>query len=435
MKGMKITQRPEGHQVAPLLAVAALVLMAPPLLLAGCIQKQVLAESLFPEAVRHEPQTTFEAPANANASSRQSVQNSKARSAKDVASGMYYKVLIDTNGTVPKEETQQATWTCLLKLAATFGEPFYTGNVVLRITAKPGDNGRMNWSLDNFKERTISLHHFNLLPEQQHILAHELFHAFYESDAFIRANPDIILEGLAVFAEYIFRYDNLDIMQLRNKISRDVLSLDSKADTRNIDMDQPFEAYSSYDKDLIYLLAGQMIFYEFASNKEYKELIRTLLGRGGEYPSKQHFVDLALSYGFKNNAPFVKRAVNIGFQLTELPEPIAISQDGGHPAGYPQDSPPVDKQFLPEAVPSVQQLRPGYYVQIMATQNVHRLDEYKEMLCKQEISAQVIPGNGFMWRLMTGPYKTAREAETMKNNIAEKYSLVFHDSFIVHLYE
>jgi len=166
---------------------------------------------------------------------------------------------------------------CLSFLVSEFGPPIYRGEIVLIITGNSSDNNAfMVWEESDDNQRAISLNHYNFIrPEWHHFLIHELFHAFYQSGDFLSVNPDFIVEGLAVYAQFSYRYGGMTNTQIRKEIYNSAVSITPYRNENGIDFDRPFQSYGKGELKYIYLLSGLLFFSQEPG--KIREKIRRLL--------------------------------------------------------------------------------------------------------------------------------------------------------------
>ncbi len=206
---------------------------------------------------------------------------------------------------------------CLSFLVKEFGQPLYRGRVTLRITDNPADNGKMSWSDGRRRYRTMALHEWILYPDlsELHVLVHELFHAFYQTNAFIKANPDFITEGLAVYAEYKYRYWNWNNKKILKEMREQSKALAASVKYQPINFDTPFQSYGDRQIDPLYILSGSLFFSQ--DTKTINKKIRYILQKGSVYNSRRAFDELINAYGLKRTGPFLAETTAIALQLAE----------------------------------------------------------------------------------------------------------------------
>ena len=221
---------------------------------------------------------------------------------------------------VPQKDYSEEIRRCLQFLLVQFGPPLYNGDIFLFITENLADDGKMAWSDRRRSERTIALNKANLLSPtapQLHILVHELFHAFYQTNDLIKANPDFITEGLAVYAEYKFRYYEWNNEKILKKMRQQSKTLDPALEKRLTDFDRPFSEYNSRDIDLFYILSGQLFFSQ--NSIKIQDKIRSILTQGTNFENRQSFEYLLSRYDLKITEPFLKNNL---VAMMNLPEPM-----------------------------------------------------------------------------------------------------------------
>lgn len=177
---------------------------------------------------------------------------------------------------------------CLSFLVKEFGSPLYRGRVLLVITDDPSDNAYITWNQRDDLERLITLNSYNIMkPIWYHYLVHELFHAFYQSSEFLKTNPDSIIEGLAIYAEYKYQNQGMSNDQIRKKIYKDTVALLPYLHTKTIDFDRPFESYGEREKKYVYLVSGLLFFNQDPGT--VKQKIRKLLWSHSSSDKKRIF--------------------------------------------------------------------------------------------------------------------------------------------------
>ncbi len=184
---------------------------------------------------------------------------------------------------------------CLAFLAKEFGTPVYRGRVVLLITDDPSDNAFITWSESDKLSRQITLNHYNIMkPMWHHYLVHELFHAFYQSSEFLNSKPDSIIEGLAIYAQYKYEYQDVTNIQIRKKLYEEAVSLSDYVSEKAIDFDRPFQAYGDAKRKYCYLMSGLLFFTQEPENVKAK--IDTLLRSPILSAEKMSFEQIVMHY-------------------------------------------------------------------------------------------------------------------------------------------
>jgi len=167
---------------------------------------------------------------------------------------------------------------CLTFLVGEFGPPIYQGRVILDITDDPADNAFIIWDESDDVERKITLNHYNVMkPIWHHYLVHELFHAFYQSYGFLKVNPDSIIEGLAIYAQYKYQNREMTNDQIKDKIHEDTDGLRTYYTRQGFDFDLPFQSYGEGERRYAYLVSGLVFFKQGPEliNATIQKLLRT----------------------------------------------------------------------------------------------------------------------------------------------------------------
>lgn len=228
---------------------------------------------------------------------------------------------------------------CLKFLVSTFGQPVYQGKVTIHVTSNPDDNGRMTWSSRTPEKRRVLLHEYNFQePTEFRFVVHELFHALYQSDAFIQAHPDFIVEGLAVYAEYLYRYRQGGFDLASRYIKKNTVLTTTQLQAMDIDFERPFSSYGGSDIDLMYILSGRLFFSQ--PSGWLSDMIPEMLRMGSLLKKRYPFAHLAEDYGLRLTEPFFSSAVGRYFVQYGVYENEAIGaavvqglQEKGYHAG------------------------------------------------------------------------------------------------------
>jgi len=208
-------------------------------------------------------------------------------------------------------------------LVREFGPPVYKGNVVLVITDDPADNANITWKESDDLERQIALNHYNVMkPMWHHYLVHELFHAFYQSSNFLRMNPDSIIEGLAIYAQYKYQNRKMSTDKIREKIYSDAASLRLYSSSKGIDFDRPFYSYGEGERKYVYLVSGLIFFNQ--DPETIKEKIKNMLWSASISDEKMSFNKISTFYGFKTDDKMFQRSEK---NILALPEPKEAKLD------------------------------------------------------------------------------------------------------------
>jgi len=204
---------------------------------------------------------------------------------------------------------------CLSFLVGEYGPSIYKGKVNLIISANSRNSGKMSWSDNRRKYRTITLNELCLLPSELRILVHELFHAFYQSNAFIKANPDFILEGMAVYTENKYRYGNKSNAEILKQMRQEFEVIARLVEYKPINFDIPFQSYGNKKIDLFYILSGILFFSQDPTTINGK--IRKIFKKSPTSGGKKSFDELIEAYRLKKTEPFLEEMSTIALQLPE----------------------------------------------------------------------------------------------------------------------
>jgi hypothetical protein len=311
---------------------------------------------------------------------------------------------------VDKEDYSSQIKHCLSFLVKEFGPPIYRGEVTLRISADPNDNGRMTWSDSRRRYRTITLNELCLYkPSEFRVLVHELFHAFYQTNNFIKGNPDFITEGLAIYAEYKYRYRNKTDQAILKIMREESEALSPSIEYEKINFNTPFQAYGDLKIDLYYILSGRLFYSQ--DPKTINEKIRSILEKGATFNSRQGFEELIKVYGLRRTESFLKKGTDVAFQMPEAPKQV---QEKDKVSGRNTIGQEKSMQVSRQSATKQPYVQIAYYSKEKKSIGESNAKKYKS----RGFSAHVIkhpqkPG----WILVLGPYPNRREAEKVKQEL------------------
>lgn len=208
----------------------------------------------------------------------------------------------------------------LYYLVREFGPPVYKGTVTLVITDDPSDNAHIMWRENDLHNRTITLNHYNIMqPVWYHYLVHELFHAFYQSNLFLKVHPDSIIEGLAIYAQYKYQNPKMSNEQLQEKIRQDAKSLFPASKKMSIDFDRPFGSYGARERKYAYLVSGLVFFSQ--DPKRIDVIIEELLRDPQQPAERLPFDNIIEKYNMTIDDAIIQR--NKKAAIT-LPAPVKV---------------------------------------------------------------------------------------------------------------
>ncbi|MCK4389861.1 MAG: SPOR domain-containing protein [Desulfobacterales bacterium] len=325
-----------------------------------------------------------------------------------IVDDMMGKIHIQFSKGVTAKNTASIVRNCISFLVEEFGPPIYQGKVTLLITNNPADNGKMVWKDSSQWLRRITLNDFNLHPTQRHVLVHELFHAFYQSRQFIKVNPEFITEGLAVYAEYKYKYRGKNNRQILKILRERTNNLRAYADQQGIDFDRPFQSYGQGTIDYMYFLSGRVFFRQ--NPKTIKKKIRKILTSSHRTHERLPFDILIGEYALARNEDFLKKPSQ---ETLTLPEPVAVGTDTGEssrkeavrrPSGTKQasiTSPESDTKF---------------YVQVESSHVLKYAQETVKTLERKGYAAEY-KKLGTWFKVFVGPYSNRSTAEKIKDQL------------------
>lgn len=321
---------------------------------------------------------------------------------KNDVESIYRKIAVSFSpGIAPKDYSFEIK-RCLSFLVDNFGKPVYQGKISIHVTKNPSDNGKMAWSDKHVLDRTVTLNEFIFISDfELSVLVHEFFHAFYQTNSFIKGNPDFITEGLAVYAEYRFRYYDLTFEQILKIIRAEHNSLSSHITTPSFDFDRPFKSYSSKEIEYAYILAG--LFFFSQDTNQINSDIRNILIAGQKYGSRKRFEDLISDYHLRVEKLFLAK---VGEKHFNLPPPRKIETT---------DTAGGEK----------------YYVQVATLehpQSVKIIEEKMRQWGYQAITEQT-RGNFVVY---VGPYTTKEQAGSVRAQLTKRGDPDIRDPIVKH---
>lgn len=351
--------------------------------LGGCIEKKIV----LPAPKKIVPPK----PVQPTAKEEQKADPQKIKIVENAA----VRVKVEFLEGVTKKPVRNIIKKCLAFLVQEFGRPIYRGNITLIITDNPADNGKMVWRDSRQTHRTIKLNDFNLDTRLDHVLVHELFHAFYQSNDFIKRNPNFITEGMAVYAEYKYRY--------REKTNKQILDLlrgysdttDDFPNTKGIDFDHPFGRYSDNQIDYYYALSGRIFFSQNPKNSSISKKIRNMLNK--QPPKGAKFKDLVAYYKLDTSEDFLRKYT----PLSPLPKPkksnvVTVPSNEIKTKGEKGLSKKTGKMF---------------YVQTIFTQKMRVAQNELDKLNKKGYNSAIIKKHKSGFIVIVGPYQGMGKAK------------------------
>jgi hypothetical protein len=238
---------------------------------------------------------------------------------------MLGRIEIQGSQSVSQVEMSEILIDCLTFLLETFGPPIYEGRVVIIITEAPYDNAFLVWDDVNTLERNITLNHYNVLkPVWYHYIVHELFHAFYQSNNFLVAYPDAIIEGLAFYAQYKYRYKDADNNEIIDKILNEIDIARKYRPNNEFDFDLPFQSYGKAERKYAYLISGLLFFKQ--DLESVHSIIQKILRIPLTKTDKVIFRDIVAEYGLKMEDTALQNTAKQTLDLSE-PKKLDIQTD------------------------------------------------------------------------------------------------------------
>lgn len=154
------------------------------------------------------------------------------------------------------QKYRRAVRTVTVYLRDEYGPPIYTETLSLVVSNEPNLNGRMTWHSSKESKRIVKLNEFNFIESEWRVLAHELFHALYQSNDLLTVYPDFVSEGLAVYAEYRYRYRKKTTDFVASTMRDHLKGLGYPGQANHLDFNIPFAAQGPQAVDIHYVLSG-----------------------------------------------------------------------------------------------------------------------------------------------------------------------------------
>ena len=156
-----------------------------------------------------------------------------------------------------------------------YGLPTYTGAVRVHIHSDIGASARTVWRPSTGSGRDVYLGELSFRPEERKVVAHEMFHALYQSDSFMRTYPDIVVEGLATFAEYRYRYPKKSRQAIAATMLEHLSALGLRGPLQPDVYNMPFGVRPPAERDLLYIAGGHLFMSQ--PEAEFNKWLRPLL--------------------------------------------------------------------------------------------------------------------------------------------------------------
>ncbi len=144
------------------------------------------------------------------------------------------------------------------RLDRLYGQPVYRHHLVIRVVDDDAIDARAINLLKPGK-RQILVNRFFLGHSDgfNHVIAHELFHALYQSEGLVKVMPDMVLEGMAMLVEFQIKYPGLSQERIRELFETKVIA--EHRYYKKVDLEMPFSMYDKQDRRYLYSLAGLLM--------------------------------------------------------------------------------------------------------------------------------------------------------------------------------
>lgn len=170
------------------------------------------------------------------------------------------------------------TLTSVVKaLQADFGPPVLKGVVRVQVGSGLGTGAQTVWRPTGGGPRLVRVLEVHFWKEERHILAHELFHALYQQDAFIKSLPDVIIEGSATYAEYRYRYVGKSQEEIAKSMQQQLKALGQTQPFGSAAYNGAFGVQPSDSKARLYIASG--LLFMGLTERAAKQAIAALLER------------------------------------------------------------------------------------------------------------------------------------------------------------
>ena len=209
------------------------------------------------------------------------------------------KLIIHSQSDTPKKD-RELIYQAYSYLLKTYGKPLYQGEVTVEVKKDPIDHPKVLWNIETKEKRRLILGSFHMYSSELPTIIHEMFHALYQDSAFMETYPEFIIEGMASYVEYFYKYktDAKARAKLTNILKSDKVCSGFKED---FDFNDPFGKYVAKTVYYLYISSGDFFLNQ---NRNPKELIMQMLNT--KYSNKKSISEIIeyfkLSYapcGFK----------------------------------------------------------------------------------------------------------------------------------------
>lgn len=154
-----------------------------------------------------------------------------------------------------------------------YGKPRYKGTVEVYIKQTAIQHPKVSWTTNDENIRKVLLSSFYMFPSELPTIAHELFHAFYQTSSMIENYPEFILEGMAIYVENRYKYKTNKIVKekITNRMKNDAICKKIK----KLNLNYSFDFYGDKMKYYLYIAGGDF----FAHQKQPNKLIRQMINQ------------------------------------------------------------------------------------------------------------------------------------------------------------
>jgi hypothetical protein len=156
-------------------------------------------------------------------------------------------------------------------MAKNFGSPVVNGKIKLVIDDSYNTTARMSLKKRS-KVRKIYIKEFDLYATEQHVIVHELFHGLYQDNNMILKYPDMVIEGMAVFAQNMYRLKTTSSVKVANYLKQEHQSMGCIVPY--FDFSSSFGVYKKgCVLDKAYLVAGYLVASQVNAKNKVLEVI------------------------------------------------------------------------------------------------------------------------------------------------------------------
>lgn len=164
-------------------------------------------------------------------------------------------------------------------LMENFGQPFYNREPII-VNIGHSLESEAQVRISNGRKRDVYLNSVNVVFETERMyIAHELFHALYQSDRWLRTGSQADIEGWATYAQYLYRYPKLSNQEIADTLRKDFPAIerptvsDGRAEVVPWQVLPPAQRIENYIRSAYALLRSD----RYSNYLKYRETILRLM--------------------------------------------------------------------------------------------------------------------------------------------------------------